>query len=67
MTTTITLDDPELAAIVARIVRAIPNARVSSSALPPRALLSLYAELLEQGAIVTLLTSHEPITDPELD
>ena len=63
---TITLDDPELAALFERIDRAIPKARVGGAALAPRDLLRVYAELLEQGQCVSLLTSHEPIRDPEL-
>jgi len=62
---TITLDDPELAATCERIAEAIPNAVTSGAGLPPRVLLRTYARLLEEGESVTLMTSHEPIKDPE--
>lgn len=65
--TTITLDDPELAAVFERIARAIPGAHVAPDALDPHTLLRTYAALLEEGASVTLMTSHQPARDSALD
>ena len=64
--TTITVDDPELAAIFERIARAIPEAMKSESQLEPLTLLRTYAALLEEGASVTLSSAHAWPTDPEL-
>lgn len=63
---TIAVPDPQLAAVLDRIARAIPSAVVTADSLAPLTLLRTYAQLLEEGASVSLLTSHEPTRDPEI-
>ena len=55
----------DLAGIFERIAQASPRAVVTGAGLAPHDLLSLYAQLLEEGASVTLMTTHEPTPDPD--